>query len=373
MERHSTSNIPDKIWNLRTRKLHNQPNHPLQILKEHIYYYFGDDFQKFDDLNDIVHITNNFDKLLIPDDHVCRSRSDTYYVDNEHVLRTQTSSHQNELLEKGITKFLVTGDVYRKDEIDRTHYPVFHQMEGLCIVDDDANPTEELHKILSGLVKYLFPQCQYRVNDDYFPFTTPSWEYEVKYKDGDDDNEKNWLEILGCGVTQPKILENCGHTGKKAWAFGLGLERLAMHFFNIPDIRMFWSNDPKFLSQFESGKITKFEPYSILDPLEKDISFWIPENQIEKNQENITNSKWNMENDFYDFIRGFDQLNMIEDMKCFDTFFHPKTQMLSKAYRIKYSPPDTLITDPSKFNEMVNNLHHSYYNNINETLNVKYR
>ena len=367
------SNIPSKIWNLRNRKLHNIKNHPIQILKTHIYKYFGSQFKTFDNLNNTVHVTDNFDKLLIPSDHVCRSRSDTYYVNKEYVLRTQTSSHQNEVLEQDITKFLITGDVYRKDEVDRTHYPVFHQMEGLCIVDDGIDPATELHKVLGGLVEYLFPGCKYRVNDDYFPFTNPSWEYEIKYKDGPDDDEKNWLEILGCGITQPKILENCGYPGKTAWAFGLGLERLAMYLFDIPDIRIFWSDDEKFLSQFSSGKIIKFVPYSVLDPLEKDISFWIPEDCLHKNDENITNSVWKNQNDFYDFIRSHDENNMIENILCFDTFFHPKKNMLSHAYRIKYSPPDSQINDPALFTELTNKLHQSYYQTINDKLGITYR
>lgn len=376
------SNIPPKIWNLRQSKLHNQSNHPIEILKKHIYKYFGEEYMTYDTLSEIVSVEDNFDKLLVPKEHVCRSKSDTYYLNDKTVLRTQTTSHQTQLLEKmtqepdselGTKKaFLVTGDVYRKDEIDRTHYPVFHQMEGLRIVNDDQNPEEELLKVLNGLVEYLFPGCKYRVNSDQFPFTNPSWEYEVKYKDGPDEDEKNWLEILGCGVTQQAILDNSGHTGQKAWAFGLGLERLAMHLFQIPDIRMFWSTDDKFLSQFSNGQIVKFEPYSVLDPVECDISFWIPESDIIK-EEDIAKSSWKKQNDFYDFIRSHDTQNIIESIVCFDTFFHPKKGMLSHAYHVKYSPPDTKINNPAILKKIANELHQSYYDTINETLNVQYR
>jgi phenylalanyl-tRNA synthetase alpha chain len=371
-------NIPPKIWNMRNKKLHNQINHPIQILKEHIYKYFGNDFVKYDDLNEVVSITDNFDKLLVPKDHPCRSKSDTYYIDNETVLRTQTTTHQTQLLEKmnsldnkELNKkqaFLITGDVYRKDEVNRTHYPVFHQMEGLRIIENEEDPEKELIRVLNGLVEYLFPGCKYRINKDSFPFTEPSWEYEVKYKDGPDEDESNWLEILGCGVTKTEILNNCGHKDKKAWAFGLGLERLAMYLFGISDIRIFWSEDDKFLSQFSSGKIVKFEPYSVLDPYQKDISFWIKEEHLDKG-----NMLWKKQNDFFDFIRSFDEYNMIENIECFDTFFHPKKQMLSHAYRITYSPPDTKINDPGEFNKICNNLHQSYYDTINKVLNVEYR
>jgi len=135
----------------------------------------------FDNLSPIVDVSDNFDKLLIPKNHPARSKSDTYYITDEKVLRTQISAHQNELLEKGYKSFLVTGDVYRKDEINTTHYPIFHQMELLTLIEDDIDPEKELKNLLSGLVEYLFPNCKYKYNDDYFPFTNPSYEIEVEY------------------------------------------------------------------------------------------------------------------------------------------------------------------------------------------------
>jgi phenylalanyl-tRNA synthetase alpha chain len=128
------SNIGPSIEAKIGRNLHNKKNHPIEIIKRKIYEYFneldGYDFAKFDDLPPYVNVSDNFDKLLIPKDHPARSRSDTYYINKDTVLRTQTSAHQNELLAQGHQNFLVTGDVYRKDEIDKSHYPVFHQMEG---------------------------------------------------------------------------------------------------------------------------------------------------------------------------------------------------------------------------------------------------
>jgi phenylalanyl-tRNA synthetase alpha chain len=369
-------NIPTKIWNLRKKKLHNQKNHPIEIIKKHIYNYFGDDYIKYDDLNEEVPIEDNFDKLLICKDHPCRSKSDTYYIDEKNVLRTQTSCHQSSLLEKMIheldtplaksRKFLVTGDVYRKDEIDKTHYPVFHQMEGLCIVNDDTDPEKELKQILIGLVNYLFPGCQYRMNDDYFPFTNPSWEIEVDYKG-------NWLEILGCGITQTKILENTGHVGRRAWAFGLGLERLAMILFKIPDIRIFWSNDQKFLSQYDDGQIKIFKEYSKLEPTIQDISLWIKDEDLIKNNECLARSSWLKQNDFYDYIRSLDTNDMIESIERFDSFYHPYKKMLSHAYHITYSCPNTKITDPAILTKMSIDLHKSIYAEINEKLNVEHR
>jgi len=173
---------------------------------------------------------------------------------------------------KNAGNFLVVGDVYRKDEINRSHYPVFHQMEGVGMVPDGKDPSKELIRVLNGLVEYLFPGCEYRVNSDYFPFTDPSFEYEVKFNG-------EWLEILGCGEIHSKILEN-NKLNKKGWAFGLGLERLAMILFGIQDIRLFWSTDNKFLDQFSEGKMTTFVPFSNVDPMILDVSFWISNCEI---------------------------------------------------------------------------------------------
>ena len=130
----------------------------------------------------------------------------------------------------------------------------------------------DLKQVLTGLCKHLFGQdIEMRWNSDYFPFTDPSFEVEVKYMG-------QWLEVLGSGVIHDQVLTNAGISvhDKIGWAFGLGLERLAMILFAIPDIRLFWTQDERFLSQFREGTITKFEPYSKYPPCYKDVSFWIP-------------------------------------------------------------------------------------------------
>ena len=197
--RDKNCNITKSIKEKMNRNIHNTKNHPIEIIKKKIYEYFGHSFHQFDYLSPKVNVEDNFDKLLIPKHHPARSFSDTYYFDYDTCLRTHTSAHQNELLLKGCEKFLVTGDVYRKDEIDSCHYPVFHQMEGVCIVEENQDPKEELLRVLDGLVSHLFPGCKYRVNEDYFPFTDPSLEIEVKFNG-------EWLEILGGGIIQD--LEN---------------------------------------------------------------------------------------------------------------------------------------------------------------------
>ncbi|AUL78920.3 phenylalanyl-tRNA synthetase [Tupanvirus soda lake] len=353
-----TSNITPSIQAKLGRNLHLQKYHPIEIIKNKIYNYFGSSYEKFDDLLPIVSIEDNFDKLLIPSNHPARSKSDTYYVDQNTVLRTHTSAHQNHLLCKGYTKFLVTGDVYRKDEVDCHHYPVFHQMEGVCVLDSD-NAESEVKLVLSGLVEYLFPGCKYRINDDYFPFTHPSYEFEVEF------NGK-WLEILGCGVVQPTILQNCGLEQKHAWAFGLGLERLAMILFDIPDIRYFWTTDDAFLKQFASNDIVKFKPYPKLPPLTKDISFWIP------SETDIQENKWLHENDFFEICREIGT-DMIEEVELFDTFHHPKKKQYSRSYHIVYSCPDTSLKNPGEFNTMVNEMHQKIASAVGPKLAVVLR
>ncbi len=350
-----TANINSKIG----INLHHKKNHPIEIIKRKIYDFFGEEYVKFDNLSPIVSVNENFDSLLIPHDHPARSKSDTYYLDAEHVLRTHTSAHQQKMLLAGHKKFLVTGDVYRKDEIDRHHYPVFHQLEGLCIVEYDTDPEIELKKVLTNLVQHLFPDCKYRINDDYFPFTNPSFEIEIEF------NGK-WLEVLGCGIVQQSILTSCCLEKCRAWAFGLGLERLAMILFEIPDIRYFWTNDTKFINQFKSGQIIKFKEYTNLSSLSKDISFWIEKSDV------TGDDKWVSENDFFELCREVGG-DMIEKVELFDEFYHAKKQQHSRAYHIIYSCPDTSIKNPAEFTLMTNNLHRTIAVTVEKNLGVVIR
>lgn len=344
------SNIPKSITIKQSYKLHNKIGTPINLIKQRIYYYLINNtaikFNIFDELSEIVSTTDNFDLLLIPKNHPSRSTSDTYYVDNGKVLRTHTSAHQNELLKKGETSFLVTGDVYRKDEIDKFHFPIFHQMEGVNIVDDDVNPEDDLKNVLTGLVEFLFPKKVYRFNSDYFPFTDPSYEVEVLL-------ENKWVEILGCGVIQQQILLNNG-INKKGWAFGLGLERLAMIFYNVPDIRLFWSENEKFTSQFKNISCfdnVQFKPYPKLDSETRDIAFWLPNNEIEIIENKVI---WKKENDFYDIVRNNFDTN-IENVELIDEFYHPKKKQYSRCYRMTLNPMLEL-NNPGDFFKICNKL-----------------
>jgi phenylalanyl-tRNA synthetase alpha chain len=354
----STLQHSPKILDKLGRDLHNLKNHPVEIIKRLIYQSF-DGFERFDGLSPVVTVESNFDHLLIPPDHPARSKSDTYYINDKQVLRTHTSAHQAELLKKGHRSFLVTGDVYRKDEINRSHYPVFHQMEGLSLVEPGQDPVQELKSSIVRVIDRLFPDCRYRFNDDYFPFTDPSFEVEIEFNG-------EWLEVLGCGVVQQQILINCGHDSTtRAWAFGLGLERLAMILFGIPDIRFFWSRDAKFLDQFQSGRIVKFQPYSLLDPISQDISFWIPTEQMD-------GETWIRGNDFYQICRETAG-DLIVDLTCYDAFFHPKRQCHSKTFKITYQPPDTELNDPGRFRSLVLEYQNRIREQVTESLGVTLR
>ena len=270
------------------------------------------------------------------------------------MLRTHTSAHEVEVFAKGMERWLLTADVYRRDEIDASHYPVFHQMEGAKIFGNDpssieqieketqrlerqlaasnivtedvqhisqTNPVQTSHNVrssevtaknlklcLNSLLYELFAGVAGASKDDplrvrwieaYFPFTSPSYEVEVFFRG-------KWLEILGCGVVLQSTLDRAGTistmsedfslkpvagvANKMGWAFGLGLERIAMILFSIPDIRLFWSEDPRFLSQFIHGKINTFKPYSKYPATYRDISFWKPSRNMH-------------DNDLYDVVR----------------------------------------------------------------------
>uniref|UniRef100_A0A453K1P6 Phenylalanyl-tRNA synthetase domain-containing protein n=1 Tax=Aegilops tauschii subsp. strangulata TaxID=200361 RepID=A0A453K1P6_AEGTS len=191
-----TNNVPDTIYSKIGLQLHRRDNHPLGILKNTIYDYFDKSFPgqfvKFDDLCPLVSTKQNFDDVLVPADHVSRSYNDTYYVDSQTVLRCHTSAHQAELLREGHRHFLVIGDVYRRDSIDSTHYPVFHQMEGFRVfspddwsgsgMDGTAYAATDLKKTLEGLATHLFGAVEMRWVDTYFPFTNPSFELEIYFQ-----------------------------------------------------------------------------------------------------------------------------------------------------------------------------------------------
>ena len=202
----------------------------------------------------------NFEALNIPKDHPARDTQDTFYVSDNVVLRTQTSPIQIRTMEnkKPPIRIIAPGRVFRSDDVDATHSPLFHQIEGLVI--DKGIRMSDLKGILEMFAKKLYgEETVVRFRPHHFPFTEPSAEmdYQCFQCHGKDPNcsvchGEGWIEILGCGMVHPKVLEVCGIDPDEysGYAFGIGLERLVMGRFKITDIRNFYENDVRFLHQF---------------------------------------------------------------------------------------------------------------------------
>ena len=202
----------------------------------------------------------NFTRLNIEEGHPSRDRSDTFYFtdDDSVLLRTQTSPMQIRYMEthKPPICMLAPGRVFRKDEADATHSPMFHQIEGMVI--DKGVTMADLKGTLNTLVRKLYGENTVtRFRPHHFPFTEPSCEMDVQcHKCGGKGcptcKGEGWIEILGAGMIHPKVLEGCGIDTDvySGWAFGMGLERLAMRRFKISDLRLIFENDVRFLQQF---------------------------------------------------------------------------------------------------------------------------
>jgi len=195
---------------------------------------------------------HNFTALNIPDSHPARAMHDTFYLENNLLLRTHTSSVQVRTMSENTTpiRIIAPGKVYRKDS-DITHTPMFHQIEGLY-VDKDVS-FSNLKSIINIFLKSFFEQddLKIRFRPSYFPFTEPSAEVDIEYIDS--KGNKSWLEILGCGMVHPNVLDmaNIDSSIYSGYAFGLGVERLAMLKLGITDLRLFYENDLRFLKQFQ--------------------------------------------------------------------------------------------------------------------------
>lgn len=324
--------------------------------------------------------------------------------------------------------YTISADVYRRDAIDRSHYPVFHQMEGARMWDrrkdsggavaetvledldtlprqalqvEDPNPTthpernplqvehhsaEEVEAIaihlkrsLEGVVLKLFSRAKQaaiaagsttadspeplrvRWVEAYFPFTSPSWELEVFWQ-GD------WLEILGCGVTKQEILINAGVPNQVGWAFGVGLERVAMLLFSIPDIRLFWSQDPRFLDQFSTiDNISRFVPFSKYPSCYKDVSFWLRSSSSSAGGGLRSNAQDFHENDVMEIVRNVGG-DLVEDVKMIDEFTDPASGRKSLCYRINYRSLERTLR-----NKEADGLHESVRRQLVDKLGVELR
>ena len=192
---------------------------------------------------------HNFSALNIPEHHPTRDMQDTFFVDNDLVLRTHTSNVQIHLMEKKNPplRYIVPGRVFRNEAISFKNYCLFHQVEGIYINKDVS--FAQLKGCLEYFVKKIFGKDKkMRFRPSYFPFTEPSAEVDIW-----NHERGTWMEILGCGMVDPKVLENVGYNSKiwKGYAFGMGIERIAMLKYGINDIRLFYSGDIRFLDQFK--------------------------------------------------------------------------------------------------------------------------
>ena len=202
----------------------------------------------------------NFTKLNTPDDHPAREWSDTFYLteDSHILLRTQTSPMQIRAMEEhGVPiRMISPGRVYRKDEVDATHSPMFHQIEGLVV--DKGITMADLKGTLNAVIREIYGSgTQTRFRPHHFPFTEPSCEVDIQcHKCGGKGcptcKGEGWIEVLGAGMVHPKVLRNCGIDPDvySGFAFGFGLERMAMGRFKISDLRLIFENDIRFLEQF---------------------------------------------------------------------------------------------------------------------------
>ena len=409
------TNVPPLILALTQRQLHQNPNHPIGILRDLIERNFtGLGYTFYNDFRPVVTRFQNFDVLGFPEDHPGRSKLDTYYLNKDHLLRTHTSAHEHECFQMCQTPgYFITADVYRRDEIDKIHYPAFHQMEGArlwsqetpdlekqleadiaaipstnIIAEDpfrdspanDNNPKQpymadyevrliatHLKKTVEYLVHLVFEEARksaikagcteeylneplkVRWVESFFAWTSPSWEIEVWWKG-------EWLECCGCGLVQQQVLLNSGLTEDKlGWAFGIGLDRIAMLLFGIPDIRLFWSRDDRFARQFQKGQISTLQDFSKYPGVKRDVSYWLSEgNPVHTNA-------------LMEVVREHGG-DLVESVVLKDEFVHSKTGKKSQCFSVHYQSMERNLT-----NAEINEIHKRVEDELVHTFKVEIR
>ncbi len=232
--------------------------HPItQIIKEVEEIFLGMGYQIADG-PEVEKTFYNFDQLNAPEDHPSRDLQDTFYITDDIILRSQTSPVQARVMEKQKPpiKIICPGAVYRSDAVDATHSPVFHQVEGL-VVDKNISMTDLKGTLEMFAKKCLGENTKIRFRPHHFPFTEPSAEADVSCfvcggKGCKVCKGEGWIELLGCGMVHPNVLRNCGIDPNEysGFAFGFGVERIAMAKFGIEDLRLLYENDVRFLKQF---------------------------------------------------------------------------------------------------------------------------
>jgi len=364
----------------RIRKLLDLPdlsrreNSPIKFIVEKI---LGmESFKDFDviEIPEIVSVRDNFDLLNASADHPSRKETDTYYISKDYILRTQTTVmwpfylQKENVLKKlngeGEIGLLSYGKVFRKDEIDRNHFPVFHQIDGLyiCRKEKKIIGIPELREVLASITKAIYgDKVKFRFLEDTFPFTDPSTQIEIKVSGKDKvesmKEEEKWLEIVGAGVVHTQVLSNLNIDPSvyNGWAFGFGLERIAMVKMNIPDIRIFWSDDPRITSQFKNID-SQYKEVSKFPMTYRDISFVVPKSMSLNN--------------YYEIVRDYAG-NLVEEVKLTDKYEDDEkfgNDKLSYTFRIIYRSPERTLT-----NEEVNQIQEKIIEKTKEELGATIR
>lgn len=314
------------------------PGSPLEDLAQRVI-----ELPRFNDFHvlnvpEVVRYDLSFDMFNFPADHPVRKPSDTYFLNKEYILRTHTTvmwayhlelEDVKEKVAKGESAGALSyGKVYRKDEIDRNHLNVFHQIDGwyLCSKKEHTITIEDLQDVLSEIAKTIFgANTKSRFNKDKFPYTDPSIEMEVQIGE-------RWVEVLGAGIVKGEVLRNFGINSDEynGWAFGFGLERLAIISMELPDIRLLWSQDERVKKQLKLGN--KYKEVSKFPPITRDISFVV-------NKDFVPNI-------YFDLIRDFggdlvEQVELLDKYENVEKFGKDK---ISYTYRIIYRSNERTLT-----------------------------
>lgn len=301
-----------------------------------------------------------FDLFNMPPEHPARSKSDTYYVDDEHVLRTHDTVFwyyylddpeiKKRIANKESLGAICYGKVYRKDEIDSKHMNVFHQFGGWYIgPDDTAKITpDDLKTALSEIARGIFGEnVKFRFYDHNFPYTDPSFEMEAEING-------QWMEMLGSGMVRKKVFSNFGLEGYHGWAFGFGLERLAIASMSLPDIRLLWSDDERVKKQLHLGQ--KFVEVSKFPAVTRDISFVVNKDFVPNN--------------YFDMIREIGG-DLVEQVELLDKYENAKkfgADKISYTYRVVYRSHERTLKS-----EEVDALHNKLYEQTKEVYSAELR
>ena len=287
----------------------------------------------------IVTVEDDFDMLNTPKEHPSRGESDTYYLDQTHILRTQMTVmwpyyfRDEEVLERlkrdGEVGSLSPGIVWLKDEIDRKHFPAFHQTDFLYVCKKDKRiiTLEDLQDIQADAIRAIFGDIEFRFLVDSFPFTDPSTQAEINWNG-------NWIEITGAGLVHSNCLRNFGLDPEvyNGYAGTFGLDRVAMIKMEIPDIRILWSTDERITSQFKDIN-SKFKEVSKFPETTRDISF-------------IINKDVSL-NNYYEIVRDYAE-NLIEEVKLLDEYENEEkfgANKKSYTFRIVYRSSERTLTN----------------------------